>query len=208
MGLNVYLEDVKSYGYTPAATGAATMKIDITGISGQRIVVRAFGFTCGDVLDDLYFLQTVRTTTGGGSAMTASGNTTMLLSTLACVNDSAGDADDLAAADFLVIKQENGVYHFTECKSVSGNTTIEFYQALTASAEAGAIVYGIGVGGDAGHIRYNLTLTQTQVSKELNDGLYYGEAKGYPMIAYFQAAGTSTAAAVSIDWLTLGYINK
>lgn len=207
MGMNVYLESVKSYGYTPAATGAATMKIDITGISGQRIVIRAFGYTCGDVLADLYFLQTVRTTTGGDGTMTASGNTTMLLSTIAITNDASGDVADLAAADFLVIKQENGVYHFTECSSVSGNTTIEFYQALTASCEAGAMVYGIGIGGDGGHIRYHLTLTQTQVSKELYDGLYYGNAKGYPMIAYHQAAA-STASATSMDWLTIGYINK
>lgn len=205
MGMNVYLEDVKSYGYTPAATGAATMKIDITGIAGQRIVIRAFGFTCGDVLGDLYFMQVAGTT--NLAAMTPSGNTTILCSTLAFVKDSVGAVDDIALQDFLVVKLENGVYHFTECKSVSGNTTVEIYQALTASAAAGAIVYGFGIGGDGGHIRYNLTLTQTQTSKELYDGLFYGEAKAYPMIAYFQAA-SSTAAAVSMDWLTIGYINK
>ena len=205
MGLNAYLEDVKSYGYTPAATGAATMKIDITGISGQRIVIRAFGFTCGDVLGDLYFMQVQNTT--NLAAMTPSGNTTILCSTLTFVKDATGADAVLAANDFLVIKLEDGTYHFTQCDSVSGNTTVEFFQALTASAAAGAIVYGFGAPSDAGHIRYNCTLTQTQISKELYDGLYYGEAKSYPMIVYHQAAG-STASAVSIDWLTIGYINK
>ena len=57
---------------------------------------------------------------------------------------------------------------------------------------------------DTGHIKYKLG-TSAQTTKELDGGIFYADSKYDPMIVYH---ANDAAAAGSIDYITVDYINK
>lgn len=203
MGMNVYLENVASYGYKAAASELATMVQTIDGMSGQRIAIRAFGAVCGSQATALYFMQVAGTTTSDGA--TASGSTTVKLTAKTI---TAGGVT-LAAKDHICLEMDNGVYHFTNCGSVGG-TVIDIVDALVDTMADGNTVWGFGVESDNGHIGYQLTAhgaaPGTSTNKELEGGIFYGSGKGHPMIVKFLDLASTMV--MTMNYLTVGYINK
>lgn len=198
MGMNVYLENVASYGYKSCATAAATCQQNIDGSSGGRVAIRAFGFTCGSVATSLYFMKVAGTTTTDGA--TASNSSTVKLASLLITAAAAS----LAVLDHICILQDNGTYHFTTCGSI-GVATIEIVDALTDTVADGKSVWGFGVEGDNGHIAYAMA-ANAQATKDLEGGVFYGAGRGQPMIIKHLSDTSSTVG--SLDYVTAGYINK
>ena len=198
MGMNVYLENVASYGYKPCATAKATMVQTVDGMNGSRVAIRAFGFTCGSVATSLYFMKVAGKTTSDGA--TASGNTTVKLT----ANTITAAAAALAALDHLCFQMDNGVYHFSNVVSM-GVATVEIVDALVDTMADGNTVWGFGVESDNGHIAYAMA-ANAQSTKDLEGGIFYGSGKGEPMIIK-QLSDTSSTVG-SFDYGTVGYINK
>ena len=198
MGINVFLEGVASYGYNKCATAAATCQQNVDGINGGRVAVRAFGFTCGSVATSLYFMNVAGTTTTNGAP--AAGNSTVKLSSLLITAAKA----TLATKDHICLEMDNGVYHFTTCGSV-GVATIEIIDALVDTMADGNTVWAFGVEGDGGVIAYDMA-ANTQATKEVDSGIFYGSGKGHPMIIKHLSLTSSTVGAQ--DYVTIGYINR
>ena len=198
MSINVFLENAASYGYEPCASAAATCQVNIDGSSGGRVAVRAFGFTCGSVATSLYFMPVQGTTTSDGA--TASGSTTVKLTAKTITN---GDTA-LAAVDHLCFEMDNGKYHFTNVTSM-GVATVEIVDALVDTMADGNKVWGFGVHTDEGMIGYAMA-ANAQATKDVDSGVFYGNAKGQPMIIKHLSLSSSTVG--SFDYATVGYINK
>ena len=194
MGANVYLEDVASYGFKSAAPATA-IRHEIPGKAGKRIAIRAWGAQCGATATFLYFMRVLgRTTT---SAATASGVKSASLTAA-----TYGGAT-LATNDWLAFEMDDGSTHFSY---VTGGTyrLIVINDAFDDSIASGKNVYALMAFGDAGHIKYKLA-TSAQSTVEIDGGVYYADAKQDPMIVYH---ANDAAAAGSIDWVTIDYINK
>jgi len=198
MGANVYLENVASYGYKAAASAAATILQTIDGSSGNRIAIRAFGMTCGSVATSLYFMKVAGKTTNDGAA--ASGGTTVKL-TSKTITAGAGA---LAALDHMCFEMDNGVYHFTTVVSM-GVSTVEITDALVDDMTDGNTIWAFGVESDNGHIAIGLT-ANTQLTKELDGGIWYGENKGDPGILKHLSLTSSTVG--TLDYATIDFLNK
>ena len=195
MGANVYLESVASYGYkTESAATAITQ--DVPGKPGKRIAVRAFGFRCGGTATTVYFMQALGA--GTTSAAAASGASQITLTA-----EIGPSGNSVAANDIMVVVQDNGTYLFSKCRSVA-TLTLDLCTVLSGAAAAGAAVYDLGIQSDTGHLPFLLTVS-TQTTGALDGGLFYGNAKGYPMRVYH---ANDAAAAGKIDYLTIDYINK
>lgn len=201
MGANVYLADVKSFGYSGPAAGS-TVTAYIPGKSSKRIAVKAFGFTCGSVATTLFFMQTLATTTIKGAV--ASNLTTVVLAAVAIGGTITGAVGNIAAGDFLVIELDDETQQFQQVVSVAGSI-VEVTAALTDTVKSGNTAYGLGIRSDNGHLGYKLT-ANTQSVKEIDGGVFYANAKEYPMILFELAASSSTIN--SLDYLTIDYINK
>ncbi len=198
MGMNVFLEDVASYGYKPCASAAATMVQTVDGRSGSRIAIRAFGFTCGSVATSLHFMKVAGTTTSDGA--TASGSTTVKLTAKTITAAAAA----LTALDHLCFQMDNGVYHFTNVVSM-GVATVEIVDQLVDTMKDGNTVWGFGVESDNGHIAYAMA-ANTQALNDLEGGIFYGNGLRQPMIIKQLSLTSSTIG--SFDYATVGYINK
>jgi hypothetical protein len=198
MGANVYLENVKSFGYNTAASATAITQ-DIDGISGKRIAIRAFGATASESADSVYFMRVGSRTTA--SAAVASGLTTVVCS--AALTDPAGNA--IAASDVIALKMDDGTLHWTTVASWAATTlTVVVNDAIDDTMAAGNEIYCLGVYSDSGHMRFKLTAS-TQSVKEIDGGIFYADAKGDPMRVHHANAGSVPG---SIDYLTVDYINK
>lgn len=197
MGLNVYLQSVDSYGYKNASAGTS-VKQNITGRSGKRISIIAFGASCGTHATHVYFMQTLGTTSVGTAA--ASGVASVVLSA-----DASGHG--LAADDNVVTVLDNGTYQFRICKSWEGTgKKIVFHDNHSDTIAAGNAVYQLGVRGDTGHLKYKMTAS-TQNTKFAEIGVFFGEGKGYPMIATL-ANPSLDLGRDTVDFITVGYMNK
>jgi hypothetical protein len=203
MGGNIYIDSVWSAGYKAQSATATLLTQNISGRSGKRIAVRAFGFSNANVSTVLYFMQTLGQTTL--SAAAASGGTTIALTAKAIGGSATASIGDIATGDYVAVVLADGTYQFTTVASMQTSLTVTLAAALTDDGEAGAAVYGLGVPADQGHLTYKLTVS-TQNTKELDGGVFYGNAKSYPMILYYLSAGATALA--SLDYLTVDYVNK
>ena len=195
MGANVFLEGVASYGYD-TESAATVIGRNIPGRSGKRIAIRAFGFSCGGTATRVYFMKTLGSTTLLSAA--ASGASELVLTAQPVTGNN------LAANDWICVVQDAGAYHFSKVFSVVGFTVVSLCTVLTGAAAAGQTMYDLGAYGDDGHIPFLLTVS-TQTTKELDGGIFYGDGKGEPMRVQH---ANDAAAAGSIDYLTVDYINK
>ncbi len=201
MGANTYLKDVDSYGYKAAAATGTALVQNITGKSGKRIAIRAFGFTDSDVATSLYFMQVMGTTTI--KAAVASGQGSVTLTSTAIGGSVTGTVGTLAADDYCVYLLDNGDYFFDLVASVAGSL-VTLTNVLTDTIAAGQTVWGFGAAGDAGQVEYALTAS-SQNTEALDGGIFYAGAKAYPMMVYYlNAAATGLG---SIDYITVDYIN-
>jgi len=195
MGANVYLESVASFGYKTEAA-ATVITQDVDGKPGKRIAIRAFGFRCGATATNVYFMQVLGSTTTTGAV--ASGGSEMTLTA-----EPGPSGNSLATNDILVYVQDNGDYVFSKVKSLA-TLTVTLCTVATGAMAAGNTVYNMGIYSDTGHIPYKLTIS-TQTTKELDGGIFYATAKGYPM--RIQHANDATLAG-SIDYVTVDFLNK
>ncbi len=191
MGANVYLTHVKSFGYQTQTTGTDIIQ-DIPGRPGERIAIRAFGFTCAGTVTEVVFMQALTKTTT--TAVAASGASQI------AVTAAVGS---MSAGDVLVVVEDTGNYLFSICRSVA-TLTIDLCTNLSGAAASGATVYNMGIYSDDGQINYLLTAS-TQTEKALDGGIFYANAKGYPMRVHHTNDALGDG---NIDYLTVDYINK
>jgi len=196
MGSNVYLTAASSIGYATATAATAIVK-NIDPRSGERIAIRAFGFTSGATATSAYFMQAL-----GESTITtavASGATTGLIGTA----EFQTAANPVASADYIAIELDNGVIQFATV-ATGLYTGFSIAAALQDTVAAGNKVWGFGIASDTGHLRVLCTLS-AQTARALDGGILFANAKGYPMKVYHN---NDAAAAGSIDYVTIDYINK
>jgi hypothetical protein len=75
---------------------------------------------------------------------------------------------------------------------------------LAGAAAAGNVGYFFGAAADTGHFRVLLGAS-VQTARAEDGGVMYAGGKSEPLIAYH---ANSAAAAGSIDYITVDYINK
>ena len=196
MGANTYLTAAASFGYnTESAATAITQGIQPR--SGERIAIRAFGLTAGTSATDVYFMQVLGTSKL--SSAVASGATTGFVLTSQPVSGNT-----LASNDYVGIMVDDGTCHFSMV-ATGTYTDFSLSTALDDSAAAGNAVYFFGVYGDEGHLRWNVAAS-TQDTANIDGGIFYANAKGYPMFVFHRNSVAGSAG--SIDYLTVDYINK
>lgn len=199
MGSNAYIRHVAGYGYkTESAATAITHNIPAR--SGERVSVRAFAFTCGGTACNAYFMTPLGQSTI--SSAIASGATTGF----AAAAEPQTSSNALASSDYIAIQKSNGEWYF----GVVATGTYTGFSVSTAAASpgaisAGAIIYGFGVAADTGHYSVLLTVSVQTARNIEGGGLLYGSGKNEPMIVYHE---NDAAAAGSIDYVTVDYINK
>jgi hypothetical protein len=115
----------------------------------------------------------------------------------------AADINSLASNDWVAIELDNGGTQFT---TVATGTYSGFSisDALTDTVAVGNKVWTFGISTDNGHIKFQLTAS-VQTEQSLDGGVFYATSKGDPMLVYH---ANNAAAAGSIDYLTIDYINK
>ena len=200
---NTWMKDGFSAGYKVQSATATALTQEIDRVAGARIAIRAFGFSCGDVATSLYFLQTLNTTTVNGAV--ASGLVTINVTSGDVSGSVTGTTGPLTSdIDYVAITLDNGDLQFELLESVA-STLIYTTNALEDTVADGNVVYALGYPGDEGHSEYLLTVS-TQNTKELDGGIVYGRAKGYPMMIYHLSAGATALG--SLDYLTVDYINS
>ena len=196
MGANVYLESVAAFGDSGEGGSSVIIK-NIPGRPGERIAVRAYNLYGGSTAVDFYFMQ-VLGTASLEAAMAAGGSILNL-------DAQPTTVQDIAAGDYVCIVQNNGVYHFTEVgASVTGYSVIVLCTVIVGAAAIGQGMYFFGIYSDAGHFAITMTAT-TESAKELDGGIFYAAAKGYPMMLFNLQAVTTAA---QMRYLTVDYINK
>lgn len=198
MGANTYLKDVESYGYSAQAATATALTQEIKGNPDGRIAIRAFGFTCANVATALYFFRVLGRTTVNGAV--ASGASTVTITSKSIVNSGA-----IATGDYIVFRMDDGTYHTTTVAGLQTSLRLTLTDALDDSLADGKEVFSYGVAADTGHLKYTLTVS-SQNTKELEGGLFFGDAKGDPMMLYYLAAGATALA--SLDYLSVDFINS
>jgi hypothetical protein len=195
MGANVYLTHAASFG--DAGEGATSVIIkEIPGRPGERISIRAFALYGAATAVDFYFMQVI----GSDATIAAAASGGSIINLTA----QPISTNELAAGDFLVIVQDNGVYHFSELGAVTGFSVLVLCTVLTGAVAIGNTVYDMGVYSDSGHHRIEMS-DSTETERSLDGGLIYGAAKGYPMMLYNLAASSDAGV---VRYLTVDYINK
>lgn len=200
MGANTYLKDVASFGHKTQTATTTALTVDIDGKSGKRIAIRAFGFTNKDIATSLYFMQVMATTTIKAAVASGQGSVTLTSTT---IGGSTTGVAALAANDYCVYLLDNGDMHFDMVASIQGSL-VTLTAVLTDTIAAGQTVWGLGAAGDQDQVEY-VVAASAQTTKELDGGLFYAGAKGYPMIVFFESDGQTQVS--SIDYLTVDYIN-
>ena len=196
MGSNVYLESVGSYGYK-TESAATVIYHGIQPKAGKRIAIRAFGMTAGTSATNGHFLQVLGTTTVG-TAITSGATVGLVLAA------EPGGANTLASNDYIAIQVDDGTTHFSK---VATGTYANFSlsTAIDDTAAAGNSVWFFGAYGDSDHLKVVITAS-TKKTGDVDGGMFYGAAKGYPMIAFH--VNDVSGSAGSIDYVTVDYINK
>ncbi len=199
MGLNAYLEAADSYGYTIATTSLLATIHYIHPRSGKRISVLAYGATGGNTATSLYFMQTLGATTV--SVAGVSGATTIEFTA-----NPGPSGNAMATGDYVCVAKDNGTYQFGTIADDSPIASLRFQlsAALEDTLAVGNALYMLGVYSDTGQIKVVLTAS-TQATGSSDIGRFFGEARGYPMMAYIPPAGSVPG---SIDYLSIGFMNK
>lgn len=197
MGMLGFSKAVGSKGYKTAASATAITH-DIDPLAGGRIAVHAFGATASESADSIYFMKSLGQTTVNGAV--ASGATTVVLT---ADPEPAGAA--IAANDVVVIKMDDGSYHWTTVSSWTASTlTMVISDALDDTLADNQPVWCLGVSTDNGHDRFQLTAS-TQSTKEVDAGLFFGAGRNSPMRIHHANAGSVPG---SIDYVSYSYLNK
>jgi len=197
MGANVYLEAVASYGYN-TETAATAIVQGIQPREGERIAIRSYGLTAGTSATLVYFMQCLGTSTIDGAV--TSGSTTGL----ALASEPGPAGNTLISNDYIAIQVDDGTVHFSMIATGTyGNFSLS--TALDDSVADGNRAWWFGAYGDEGHLQVNVAAS-TQEQETIDGGIFYANAKGYPMICYH--ANDVAGSAGSIDWLTIDYLNK
>ena len=200
MGSNTYLATPSSKGHTTGSTATAITQI-IEPRAGERIAIRAFGFTAGTSISSVYFMQEL-----GQSTITtavASNATTGFV-----LNDTLVTGNLLGTSDYVALELDDGTYQVvTIATGASSNFSVG--TALTDDMAAGKSVRYFGVFGDTPHIKFNLDAAvgtvKAQTAKELDGGIFYSNGVGKAMLVYH--ANDTAASPGDIDYLTIDYIN-
>lgn len=195
MGANTHLAHVASYGYK-TATAATAFTQTIPGRPGERLAIRAYSFGCGATATNAYFMQVL----GSGTVATAVASGGSVLT----MDEEIGPSSNaLAANDWIAVVQDDGSYHFSIVGVVTTSVNITLCTVVTDTIADGNTIYDLGVYSDTGHYLIKLTIT-TGDHKELDGGIMYAGAKGYPMIIYH---ANDAAAAGSLRYVTCDYLD-
>ena len=195
MGANTYLESVTSKGYKTESP-ATPIQQNIDPRSGNRIAIRAFGFTCGATVTSVYFMQAF-----GQSTMASAVASGLLVGDFALAAEPDATIT-LGMDDLICIELDNGKFQYTTAASGTWSA-FSIGDALEDDVAAGNRVWQFGVHSDVGHLRLVLTAS-VQTAKEIDGGIFYADNKNAPMIVYH---ANDAAASGSNDYVTIDYIN-
>lgn len=195
MGANTYLKSVTSFGYKTAATGTAIQQ-NIDPKAGQRITIRAFGFSCGATITSVYFMQSL------GDSTIANAVASNATSGFVCTAEPTSD-EVMASKDIVCIELDNGKFQYDVVASGTWSC-FDITSALEDTVAAGNRIFQFGVHTDDGHLRFKLTVS-VQTTKELDGGIFRANAMNKPMIAYH--VNDTTTVSGSQDYISVDYIN-
>ena len=200
MGSNTYLVTPSSKGHTTGSTATAITQI-IEPRAGERIAIRAFGFTAGTAISSVYFMQEL-----GASTLTtlvASGATTGFV-----LNDTLVTGNLMGTSDYVALELDNGVYQVTTL-ATGASSNFSINTALTDDMAAGKSVRYFGIFSDTPHIKFSLDAAvgtvKAQTTKELDGGIFFSNSVGRAMLIYH--ANDTAASPGDIDYVTIDYIN-
>lgn len=197
MGANTYLAHPTAFGYQANGTTGDIITQFIPPRPGERIAIRAFGFTAGSGVTSVYFM----TETGNSTmskACASNATTTMAL----VAEPTSGNA--LATSDFVAIELDNGTYQGVAI-ATGGWSDFSIAEVLADTVSTGNNVYNFSAVTNLNSQKFNCTAS-TQTTKELDGGLFYADGKNKAMLVY-HTNDTSANAFGSIDYLTVDYIN-
>jgi hypothetical protein len=215
MAGNTFLRKADSIGYgKQTATATAFVKY-IDPYPGYKPVVYAFQFISGTVISaecDLEFFRAAASTDVSSDA--PSGGTSIRITSTTIGGTTASlTVAALATGDYLCIELDNGTYTYDTIASVIATTSavnpvgyLEVTNVLTDTVATGNRVWGLGISGDGHNVKYHCSLTAVTNTVAVEDGIFFGKAKGDPMMMYFLNA-TSTCLG-AIQYLTYGYISS
>lgn len=198
---NTFLVGARSYGYKTAATATAFVQ-NIDPISGARLAVTAFGFTCaGPGAQKAYFLSC----NAGGRTSIVGAVSAGLSTVILTADPGVGVGNSLSASDMVCIALSYGTYQYTTVSTYATATgAVVFASALTVAVAAGAPLYDFGVYSDVGHMPYALTASAQSTKDTAGAGIFFAAAKGDPMIVYMLNPGSQIQ---TIDYLSINGIN-
>ena len=193
MGGNIYVDSVASYGYKVGASAAMGTSHEIPGKPGKRIAIKSYGCYPGGTAQTLYFMQALTAT--AVTTLVASGGSTIAYDT-ECATASC------AAGDTICVVQNNGAYHFSVIGS-KRTLSVVLCTVVTGAIAAGNAFYHMLNDEDTGHIQVYMA-NSTLKEQTIDGGIFYGSAKGYPMIMSIAGANVGDY----LSWCTVDYINK
>ena len=194
MGANTYLKSVTSFGYKTEATATAIQQ-NIDPKPGQRITIRAFGFSCGATITSVYFMQSL------GDSTIASAVASNATSGFICTAEPTSD-EVMASKDIVCIELDNGKFQYDVVASGTWSC-FDITSALEDTVAAGNRIFQFGVATDEGHVRFKLTAS-VQTTGELDGGIFRASAMNKPMIIYHPNDASNGG---SNDYVSVDYIN-
>ena len=199
MGANTHLQSIFQKGYKAAASAAAALDVTIDPLPGYRIAVTDFAFTSTANGSGYAAFRQVNSRGKVGTTNIASGGTSIGMTGSTWTSTLA-----FASGHYVCVALKNGLYQFTTASNYWASTdTVVVGDVLQASVAAGASVWGFGLVDTTGHPRYACTaVTQTRVGTYGGAGIYFGAAKGDPMVVSYPVA----TAAATFDFISGGYI--
>ena len=201
MGANTHQQLAFSAGYKVAASAAGVCYQIMPALAGYRASIQHMAYTCTSVSSYVNVLQV------SGSAKIGTTNVASGASTVTMASSTLFASLAFSSGCFIAVELQNGTTQLCECtNSYASNisVTIQGTDILTASALAGANVWGYPKIDAAGNMKKRITaITQETLTAYGGAGYFFASGKGYPLPVVVQ--GT---AAASIDYVVGGYINS
>jgi hypothetical protein len=169
----IYLADALTKGYKTEASDPVV--ININPQTGKRTGIVSYGSTASAAVtpDKLTFMKSLGKVSVVGDYVAT--NTDIVLSA-----DPAPAGAALAADDVVVLKLDNGTYHWTTVVSwTPGTMTMVITDALPSSLSEGNPVWCLGVATDPGHDVVQLEAS-TQREAKTNE-MHMSNSNGEPM---------------------------
>jgi len=197
MGANVYLAHPAAYGYKANSATDTIISQFIPRRGGERIAIRAFGFTAGSGTTSVYFATELGK--GTTSLAIASNATTAL-----ALDAEILATNPLASNDYIAIELDDASYQGVMVAS-GGWSDFSIAEALQDTVSTGNDVYHFGSVTDDNALKFNLTAS-TQTTGAEDGGIFYANAMGKAMLVHHTNDASANGFG-SIDYICVDYLN-